>query len=71
MNVRAVSLPEGEDPDSQSKKLGTSAFQHFLESEVQDIILFKAKLLLDEVENDPIKKSEAVREIVHTIAKIS
>ena len=70
LNVRAVPLPDGEDPDSYSKSLGTSAFQHFLEAEVQDIILFKTKLLLDEVENDPIKKSEVIREVVQTIAKI-
>jgi len=71
LNVRAVPLPDGEDPDSYSKSLGTSAFQHFLETEVQDIIFFKTKLLLDEVENDPIKKSEVIREVVQTIAKIS
>ncbi len=70
LNVRAVPLPDGEDPDSYAKQLGTSAFQHFLESNAQDIILFKTGLLLEDVQHDPIKKSEVIRDIVQTIAKI-
>ena len=71
LNVRAVALPEGEDPDSYAKQLGTSAFQHYLETHAQDIILFKASLLLEDVKNDPIKKAEAIKEIVQTVSKIS
>ncbi len=71
LNVRAVPLPDGEDPDSYARQLGTSAFQHFLESNTQDIILFKAGLLLEEVQHDPIKKSDAIREMVQTIAKVN
>ncbi len=71
LNVRAVPLPDGEDPDSYSRKLGTTAFQHFLQEQSQDIIRFKAGLLLEDIERDPIKRSEAVREMVSSISKIS
>ncbi len=71
LNVRAVPLPDGEDPDSYSRKLGTTAFQHFLQEQSQDIIRFKAGLLLEDIERDPIKRSEAVREMVSSISKIN
>ncbi|MEM9326226.1 MAG: DNA primase [Bacteroidota bacterium] len=70
LNVKAVPLPDGEDPDSYSRQLGTAAFQHYLQEEAQDIIRFKAGLLLQDIERDPIKRSEAIREMVSSIAKI-
>ena len=69
LNVKAVALPEGEDPDSYAKLLGTG-FNDFLKEQAQDIIRFKAKILIDETETDPVKKSEAVRDIVYSISKI-
>lgn len=71
LNVRAVALPEGEDPDSYSKQLSTTAFQHFLESEAQDIIRFKVGLLMEDIDKDPIKRSESIKDIVGSIAKIN
>ncbi|MEP4533916.1 MAG: DNA primase [Cyclobacteriaceae bacterium] len=70
LNVRAVALPEGEDPDSYAKSLGTSAFKHYIEAESQDIIRFKTKLFLDESKNDPVKKAGVIRDLVSSIAKI-
>lgn len=71
LNVRAVALPEGEDPDSYSRQLSTTAFQHFLESESQDIIRFKVGLLMEDIEKDPIKRSESIKDIVGSISKIN
>ncbi len=71
LNVRAVALPEGEDPDSYSRQLSTTAFQHFLESEAKDIIRFKVGLLMEDIEKDPIKRSESIKDIVGSISKIS
>lgn len=71
LNVRAVALPEGEDPDSYSRQLSTTAFQHFLESEAQDIIRFKVGLLMEDIERDPIKRSESIKDIVGSISKIN
>ena len=71
LNVKAVPLPDGEDPDSYSRQLGTTAFRHYLEEQAQDIIRFKAGLLLEDIEKDPIKRSEAVREMVSSISRIS
>ncbi|BDS13531.1 DNA primase [Aureispira anguillae] len=70
MNVKVVLLPEGEDPDSYLKKVGTTAFKEFIDREANDFILFKSNLLLKDAEHDPIKKSEVIKDIVGSIAKI-
>ena len=70
LNVKMVLLPEGEDPDSYSKSLGTEAFKAYLEDKKEDFIHFKANLLAKEAEKDPIKKAESIKEIVSSIAVI-
>ncbi|MEP5612843.1 MAG: DNA primase [Cyclobacteriaceae bacterium] len=71
LNVKAVALPEGEDPDSQAKSLGAAGFRDFIAEEAQDIIRFKTKVLLDETGNDPVKKAGVIKEIVSSISKIN
>ncbi|MEM1324575.1 MAG: DNA primase [Bacteroidota bacterium] len=70
MNVKVVLLPEGEDPDSFVQQLGSTAFQEFIDEKAQDFILFKTTLLLADAANDPIKKTQLVKDIVSSIAKI-
>lgn len=70
LNVRVVLLPDTEDPDSYSKKLGSTKFQEYLKSNTKDFISFKIDLLSSGTSNDPIKRAEAIREIVTSIALI-
>jgi DNA primase len=70
MNVNVVLFPEGEDPDSYVKKIGGIAFKKFLLTSKSDFISFKTKLFLEDAKNDPIKKSEVIREIISSISKI-
>lgn len=70
LNVRVVLFPDGEDPDSYSRKVGTSEFQKFLKEHTQDFVSFKAGLYAKEAASDPIKKAESIREIVTSIAQI-
>ncbi|MEQ8712373.1 MAG: DNA primase [Cyclobacteriaceae bacterium] len=70
LNVRAVSFPDGEDPDSYAQKMSTSSFQNFLKEASVDFIVFKANLLVKETKNDPVKKAETIRDIVTSISKI-
>ncbi len=70
LNVRVVLLPDGEDPDSYSRKVGTSEFQKFLAQKSQDFISFKSGLYALEAGNDPIRKAESIKEIVGSIALI-
>jgi len=70
LNVKVVLFPDGHDPDSYVRLVGTSAFKKHIEDNKKDFILYKTNLLLKEAGNDPIKKSEVIRDIVESIAKI-
>jgi DNA primase len=70
MNVRIVLLPDGEDPDSYSKKVSNDKFNEYLKEKETDFIRFKTELLLEEASNDPVKKANLIRDIVRSIAVI-
>lgn len=70
MNVRIVMLPDGEDPDSYSKKVSEEEFKKYLKDNETDFIRFKTSLLLDEAKNDPVRRANLVREVVRSIAVI-
>ena len=70
LNVRIILLPEGEDPDSFAKAHNASDLQEFLNTNHQDFIRFKTQLLSEEAQNDPIKRSEMIIQIVRSIAVI-
>lgn len=68
LNVRVVLFPDGEDPDSYSRKVGTAEFQKFLQDHTQDFVSYKISLHTNDVKNDPIKRSESLREIADTLS---
>ena len=70
LNIRVILLPEGEDPDSFARKHNADDLQTFLEKNQQDFIRFKTKLLSEEAENDPTKRSEMITTIANSIAMI-
>jgi len=70
MNVKIVLLPEGEDPDSWSKKVSNEEFTKFLKENETDFIRFKTQLLLSEANNDPVKKAGLISDVVKSIAVI-
>ncbi len=70
MNVKVVSFPDGEDPDSFTKNKDKEEIADFLENNAQDFIRFKTSILLDEAKNDPIRKASLIRDIVQSISKI-
>ena len=70
LNVKVVTFPDGEDPDSQAKKLGGEGMKDFIATNSKDFILFKSKLLLEGKENDPVAKAGMIKDIAATIAVI-
>ena len=70
MNIKVVLLPDGEDPDSFSRKQSASEYITYIEEHETDFVRFKAALLLDEAGNDPIKRANLINEVVDTIAII-
>jgi DNA primase len=69
-NVRVILLPDGEDPDSYLRKVGSSDFQAYIEKERKDFVLFKLELLMEEGENDPIRRAEIIKDIAQSISRI-
>jgi len=70
LNVRVVLFPDGDDPDSYIRKVGDQRFTDYIESQSQDFIAFKTTLVAREASSDPIKKAEAIREVLQSIAKV-
>ena len=70
MNVKIVSFPEGEDPDSYSKKVGKDKFIEFVKLNETNLINYKINLLNTKYKEDPVKKSEMIFDIVRSISKI-
>ncbi len=70
MNPRVVFLPDGDDPDSFSRKHTLEEIQAFIEEHEQDGIVFKTDLMLSEAGEDPLKKANLINEIADTVAEI-
>jgi DNA primase len=69
LNVRVVLLPDGDDPDSFSRKQGSTALKEYLKGHTQDFISFKIDLYAKDA-RDPAKKAEAIRDIITSISLI-
>lgn len=70
MNVRVVLFPEGEDPDSYSKRVSSSELEAYIKAHTQDFISFKADILLKDDSGDASQKIKLIHEIVNSIALI-
>ena len=70
LNVRVLTFPNGEDPDSFARKHSASEIEQYIKENSNDFIKFKAGLLLEEAKQDPVKKSDLIREIIQSIALI-
>ncbi len=70
MNVRVVLLPEPEDPDSFARSHTAAELQEYIRTNEQDFLAFKAKLLLQDAQGDPIKKASLIGDMVQSIAQI-
>ncbi|MCM1501500.1 MAG: DNA primase [Bacteroidales bacterium] len=70
LNVKVVLLPDGDDPDSYSRKHTLDEVNAFIEGHAQDFISFKTDLLLGEAGDDPLKKANLINDIADTIAMI-
>jgi DNA primase len=70
LNVRVVLFPDGDDPDSYIRKVGDQRFKDHLENASQDFIQFKTDLVAREAAQDPVKKAEAIRDVLQSIGKV-
>jgi len=71
MNVKVLLFPEGQDPDSFVQNHTEEETKKFIKENAKDFIQFKTSVLLEETQNDPVKKANLIKEIVNSIALIS
>jgi len=71
MKVRVALFPDGEDPDSYAQKYGSTKLQEFLETHEDNFVMYKTRVLLDGVANDPIRRAELVSDTAKTIALVA
>ena len=70
MNVKLLLIPDDDDPDSFARKHSPADYQNYLATHQTDFIKYKTHLLLSQAQNDPVKLSNLVGSIVHTIALV-
>ena len=70
MNVRVVSLPVEHDPDSFARAHTAEQVRDYIARTEEDFLSFKAKMLMREAGNDPIRRSEIVGDMVNSIVQI-
>ena len=70
LNVKVLLFPDGNDPDSYAKQVGSSAFKEYIDKNQEDFIFYKTHILLKDAKDDPIKRAEVIRDVVESIALI-
>ena len=70
MNVKVVLIPDGDDPDSYSRKHTLAEVEEFLAGAEKDFVDFKSSLLMKDAAGDPLKRAEVINDIADTIADI-
>ena len=70
LNMKVVLLPDGDDPDSFSRKHTLQEVKDFIAENEKDCIEFKTDWLLAEAGGDPLKKAGVISAVADTIAAI-
>ncbi|MDR0815004.1 MAG: DNA primase [Bacteroidales bacterium] len=70
INVKALLLPDGDDPDSFSRKHSATELEEYFAQHETDFIRFKAQLLLDDTKGDPIKRAEMINDVMESLSLI-
>lgn len=71
MNVKVMLFPDGDDPDSFSRKHTAEEFVSYIQTHEEDFISYEARTLLANAQGDIHKRTEAIHTIVHSIALIA
>ncbi len=70
MNVKVLLLPDGDDPDSYSRKHTAAEFRHYIDEHAENFIRFKTNLLLKDAQRDPIKRAGLISDMARSIGLI-
>lgn len=71
LQVQLVLIPDGEDPDSYVRKVGTEAFTEFVKANKKDFILFQLEVGMQEAGSDNRKLNDVVQRMAESISRIN
>jgi DNA primase len=67
-NVRIVTFPDGHDPDSYIRKVGSTAFENYIENSSKEMVEFYLATIQADELNDPIKKIKVADELAEILS---
>ena len=70
LNVHVVLFPDGDDPDSYSKKVPSETLRSHIADEAKDFVAFKLDLLSEDAAEDPVQRSEMIHSILGSVSVI-
>ncbi|MCI2083043.1 MAG: DNA primase [Bacteroidales bacterium] len=70
MNVKVVTLPPEDDPDSYAKAHTHDEILTYMERHENDFIVFKSELLMKDAQQDPIKKAGLINDVIESLSMI-
>ena len=70
LNIKVLPLPPEDDPDSFVRSHSYSEVEEYIRQNETDFINFKTGVVLKDAQNDPIKRTAAITDVVKSIAII-
>jgi DNA primase len=70
LNIKVLSLPDGDDPDSYAQSHSAAELEDYLATHEVDFIRFKTNILLQDSGDDPIKRSQVINDILRSVSVI-
>lgn len=70
MNIKVLLLPDGDDPDSFSRKHNATEFKQYIADHEENFIRFKTNLLLKDAQKDPVKRAGLIADMARSIGLI-
>ena len=70
MDIKVLSLPEGEDPDSFAQTHSSTEVEEYIAANEIDFIRFKTNTLLKGSEDDPNRRARVIQDIIRSISLV-
>ena len=70
LNIKVLPLPPEDDPDTFVRAHSHTEVEEYIKQHEADFISFKSDVMLKDAQNDPIKRTAAITDVVKSIAII-
>ena len=70
LNIKVLPLPPEDDPDTFVRAHSHTEVEEYIKQNEADFISFKSDVMLKDAQNDPIKRTSAITDVVKSIAII-